>query len=438
MKTPEAFCSAIVKMVCNHFDYFRANPKHMAWAMMNYELIHRAGRSMGRCGDNPKDAVIDAGNSRLGQIRDEEDANFLYDSWAQCISNYAEFPDVKKNADPRWFSLNKTVEDWVDLLTSPDYQYKYSSEYEVRDSLLCTLGSGYGWNKDGYIDQVGPCDVQKSFFHGYTHCENEVRKDLRERILRYRSHPYIKQYVDDYMVSVNINAGDDNAAKEYINNSWKLKMFGEKYRRNLNKYPPISAEAVAVLLKQYKCLCYLNELLNLAKEWDDKTWEEWSNKNYWIHYDYILDVSEITVDFPLSQYGFESLIEHEIEHDQFSMDIDYRTKNDMSARRIAEIYEFLLEIPEAGWETVKWMVKLNIHEKGTTRKRYYEDKKPTHYPLSSYSKLTSMPDHAHDSYWKAGVKTALEILDEPPSCRDIKKYAHSFLERALKLGKYVP
>ena len=127
------------------------------------------------------------------------------------------------------------------------------------------------------------------------------------------------------------------------------------------------------------------------------------------------------------------------EHDQFSMDIDYRTKNLMSARRIAEIYQFPLEIPEAGWETVKWMVKLNIHEKGNVKKRYYEEKEPTHYPLSRYSKLISMPDHAHDSYWKAGVKTALEILDEPPvDRRDIRNNAHSFLERALKLGKYVP
>ncbi|MBI4257470.1 MAG: hypothetical protein HY619_00810 [Thaumarchaeota archaeon] len=79
----------IITTVVHDFDYYRAHPQHLAWAMMNFELVHRVGRIMfDDCHDNPKDGVMDA------QLPTESDANLLYDAWAVTVSNYDEFPDT--------------------------------------------------------------------------------------------------------------------------------------------------------------------------------------------------------------------------------------------------------------------------------------------------------------------------------------------------------
>ena len=446
MKNPEAFCAAIINMACYHFDYFRKNPEHLAWVMMHYELIHRAGRMMNHCGGNPKYPIMDAGNERRGQIKDENDSSLLYDAWAVCISNEAEFPDVKPNADPRWMQLNKTMQDWIDLLTNPDYRYSglYSDEYRVRDHLLCTIGNGYEWNKDGFLDTAGPSDVPDSIFHGYTRCENEVRKDLRERIIKYRSHPYIKASVDQYMEWVKINAGDNEAEKEFINNQWKIKQFGQKVAYGpLKDKDPISVDSVNELLRQYKYLCYLSRLTKEAVHWDDKKWHEMSQTKHWESYDYSLDVSQITPDFPMhlksfGAYGFESVVSISIEDGTFSPDTDYRTKGIMNGRMASEIYKFPEPIPNNGWESLRWLIRLEEWQDQKRKETLKEEKRPRHhYPLSDYSRLSSMPDNAHESYWEAGIKTALEVMEEPPSVyKGVKEYAKKFLDRAEKLGKY--
>lgn len=446
MKTPEAFCAAIINLACNHFDYFRKNPKHLAWVMMHYELIHRAGRLMDHCWDNPKYPIIDAGNELRGQLKNEDDANMLYDAWGICISNEAEFPDVKPNADPRWLEPNKTMQDWINLLTDPNYRYRglYSNEYRVRDHLLCCIGNGYEWNKDGYLDTAGPSDVPDTIFHGYTRCQNEVRKDIRERIIKYRTHPYIKAAVDQYMEWVNINAGEDEAAKNFINNQWKIKKFGEKATYGpLKDKEPISQKAVAELLRQYKYLCYLSELAKEAKHWDDAQWKKMSEKKYWTRYGYRLDISQITPDFPthlttLGPYSFESVISLDIEDGKFDPQKDYRTAGLTTGRRMAEIYKFKKRAPKNGWAALRWLIEAEKWEDQTRKEKYKDEKRPQHhYPLSDYSRLCTMPDNAHDSYWEAGIKTAIEVLQEPPSdYKGVKKYAKSFLTRAKKLGKF--
>jgi hypothetical protein len=49
---------------------------------------------------------------------------------------------------------NKTFDDWVEIKTHKEYKYNdlYSSRMKVADHLLCTLGNGYDWNKQGYLE----------------------------------------------------------------------------------------------------------------------------------------------------------------------------------------------------------------------------------------------------------------------------------------------
>lgn len=444
MKTPEAFCTAIINMACNHFDYFRQHPKHLAWVMMHYELIHRAGRLMGRCWDNPKYPILDAGSELRGQLKNEDDGNLLYDAWGVCISNEPEFPDVKEEADPRWYEPNKTMQNWVELLTSPNYRYNglYNDEYRVRDHLLCCIGNGYGWNKDGYLDTDGPSGVPDTVFHGYTRCENEVRKDLRERIIKYRSHPFVKAAVDKYMGWVKINAGDDEAAKEYINSKWKFEKFGEKATYGpLKDKEPISKKAVANLLRQFKYLCYLSRLAKEASRWDDAKWKEMSQKQYWTSHGYRLDISQLTPDFPcslaiLGPHSLEAVVSMAIEDGTFDPDKDYRKESVTTARCMAKVRNFPKRAPKNGWAALRWILEAD-RWRDNQRIEEREERPRHHYPLSEYSRLMSMPDNAHESYWEAGVKTALEVLQEPPSdYKGVKKFAKAFLTRAKKLGKF--
>jgi hypothetical protein len=54
VKKLEKLSRGILNIVIKNWDYFKARPKHLAWAMMNYDLAHTAGRHVCEYTDNPK------------------------------------------------------------------------------------------------------------------------------------------------------------------------------------------------------------------------------------------------------------------------------------------------------------------------------------------------------------------------------------------------
>ncbi len=194
----EKACNKVLTLVVQNFDYFRANPVHLAWAMMNFELFYRVGSRLGEDFDNPTDLVIDAGEDLP---RKEEDSSLLYDAWMVTDSMDSEFPDT----NPKLLlesKKNKTLDEWVELFTDKRYRCHdlFPDDKKAKDHLLCSCDTGMGWNAQGFIADIGRSGTDLTIFAGYTRVGREVRKDLREKIMALRnSNPAFAKAVTIYL-----------------------------------------------------------------------------------------------------------------------------------------------------------------------------------------------------------------------------------------------
>src|SRR5690606_27702379 len=92
---------------------------------------------------------------------------------------------------------NKTMDEWVDVLTDP--QYQYSSLYPLRKSvlnnLLCTIGTGYSINKDGFISTTaGGVEIDISDYGNWR--TSEFRDDIQSIVNDIMKNPFVKETLD--------------------------------------------------------------------------------------------------------------------------------------------------------------------------------------------------------------------------------------------------
>jgi len=409
MKNPETIVKNILKLVSRNFSHFKMHPKQLAWMMMNYELIHRAGRSIGRCDDNPKYAVIEIGkDDEKTEIKCAQDADLVYDAWANCISNERKFPDIDQRI-PNWDQTNPTLDDWVDRLTSPYYEYHslYKDRDAVEDCILCTIGAGWGWNKDGYVDQTGPSGVGQSIFAGYTRIGPQVPAKFRNKILKWRKSEKIAEAIKEYMRAVAINWGDDEALKNYENLRFKVERTA-------------THKTIAKRLKAFKFICYLEQLVQQALTWTDEEWQEHSHNPTWAYHGTSININEVVSGFYTSSYSYAS--------DKWTNVDDH--DHDLRINKLDYLISKRLEgIDVTGWDALKLIVAT---QKEWDEKRHsilYKDKTENslkkHYPISeNYSIIATFPDNAHYSYVIGAVKVLKEIIDndeERESSREIAK-----------------
>lgn len=206
MRAVKDLGARILDVVVQNFDYFRERPSHLAWAMMNYELIHRVGNY----NTNPKDAILE-----VGEELSEEDGNLLYDAWGVTVSNGCEFPDTNPNI-PLESKRNRTMDEWIELFTNPSYRFKslFPDEFAVKNYLLCTIGTGYDWNNEGFVANVGPLGVDNDLFAGYTRSEASIDAGIRGKILEVRLDSRVREKADAYLreaysVAERIYSGED-------------------------------------------------------------------------------------------------------------------------------------------------------------------------------------------------------------------------------------
>ena len=130
----------------------------------------------GDCEDNPKYKIEMTDPTGNGDVDD-----LVYDAWSLHVSrgegedgpNSKEFYDLIKNGKPltelekKELKVNKTLDDWVEIKTDPNYKYRslYPDRKSVADYLLCVIGTGYGWNKDGFIiEEAGGADQDSALY----------------------------------------------------------------------------------------------------------------------------------------------------------------------------------------------------------------------------------------------------------------------------------
>lgn len=294
IKRAEKLTDRILEVVINDWDYFKARPKHLAWAMMNFSLVHYAGRRIDSCSENPKDLVLNA-----GEKLSEEDSNLLYDAWGVTVSNQREFPDANPEL-PLDSKQNKTLDEWIELCTDRNYEFRsiFPDAHSVESHLICCYGTGMGWNKDGFITDTGPSDVDEAMFANYTRAEDEIRSDLKKQILKIRSNPLIIHHVNNYLKDAEINAGNNRAEKRIVNDSWKVK-------QNIKKLPKRERDKI---MKAFRQVAYLEAIVNDAKYWTEEEWKEARKSNIYDYQGTEFDVSEIDLSFCHTALDFGSHI----------------------------------------------------------------------------------------------------------------------------------
>ena len=87
----------------------------------------------------------------------------IYDAWAihefneNCdfdyVKNIVNGKTTISDLEKKRQKVDKTFDDWVDILLDPNYEYKsiFPNRKSVANHLLCVLGSGFDFNKDGYM-----------------------------------------------------------------------------------------------------------------------------------------------------------------------------------------------------------------------------------------------------------------------------------------------
>jgi hypothetical protein len=342
---------SVLKTIKNNWSYLKDNPKHLAWCMMHFELIHNVGRRMGECNNNPK-YDLEWLEEWCGE--DSEGGNLLYDSWAVTVSNGYEFPDDARDSVPKADKLNKTMEDWVDICTHENYKYKsiYPDKKRVVDHYICTNGTGIKWNKDGYLDFSGPCNTPNSIFYGYTMCEDEVPKKIREKILSLKNDPYIKDGVDEYMRKVEINWSGNEAEREIIKDIYKVRREVEEKCNELNM------ECTDDLVKRFEdafeyCV-YISNISNIYGKMSEGDKEEARKTNIYKDKNYEFDFSNYSDLISNSVFNFEFGIEKNLKKIKEDKEVDLR-ESDYSSNATDSWSDFVfkVEVPDGNVKDVE-------------------------------------------------------------------------------------
>lgn len=156
------------------------------------------------CEDNPKYKI------EMCNPQNEEIENLIYDAWAMHVTNGRDnvkdsktFFNLIKNGKPlselerKMLKVNKTLEDWVEIKLDPNYKYKslYSNRRSISDNLLCTIGTGYGWNRDGFIiEEAGGADQDLA---GYGDWQNaKFAPQIQEVVNRILNMPQVAMTID--------------------------------------------------------------------------------------------------------------------------------------------------------------------------------------------------------------------------------------------------
>lgn len=159
------------------------------------------------CENNPKYKLEET--SENGEIND-----LVYDAWGMHVSdetiNFDKFYKIIIDGveltplEKKELKLNKTFDDWVEIKTDRKYKYKslYPDRKSVANHLLCTIGNGYGWNKDGFvIEEASGADQDKALYGDWKNAKFEG--DIKSVVDKIMSNKFVKETLDAAYEEIN-------------------------------------------------------------------------------------------------------------------------------------------------------------------------------------------------------------------------------------------
>jgi len=166
-----------------------------------YQGKLRGKKQYDDCEDNPKYKI------EMCQPKDDRIENLIYDAWGMHVSNdmdvtWEEFSDIVLGSTKKPISelrkkelkVNKTMDEWVELLTDKAYKYPYANRHRVLDHLLCVIGNGYGY-KDGFvISEAGGADQDIALYGDWQNAL--LRDDINEVVKSIMEIPEVQRTIE--------------------------------------------------------------------------------------------------------------------------------------------------------------------------------------------------------------------------------------------------
>lgn len=151
-----------------------------------------------QCDDNAKYKI------EMCDPKNEVIENYIYDAWGMHVSNdygpdWDEFSTIVKHGRPltdiekKLLKPQKTFDEWVDIKLDPNYIYSslYKSKRSVANTLLCAIGTGYGY-KDGFIiEEASGADQDTTDYGDWMNAK--FREDIQIVVDEIMNDPEVKK-----------------------------------------------------------------------------------------------------------------------------------------------------------------------------------------------------------------------------------------------------
>jgi hypothetical protein len=329
--------SKLIIYIVDQLDYFRSHPKHLAWAMMNFEILRRAEIMNGIQSQNLIHEIL------CGMEDDDTDKALLKAAWDICsVSNYIEFKDTNPNI-PIEDKPNKTLDDWISVFTNKHHRDSDSltTIQEIINFILCTTGNGLKWNTNGYLAEMIN-SVDKIIFAGYTRITN-IKKDIQDTIEKIMDVEELEDTIKKIKHIASVNADNNKAEKRFVNNEASIENIITKAR---------SEKLKKKMRDAFRFICYFETFIDDTRDWSEEQWKEAVKKDEYEYKGVTFKISEIGTNYCTSLEQFKENIYQTVIKKTLSLP-DYRINPFYRSTRYHMWLDFVYEITDLHDNDVK-------------------------------------------------------------------------------------
>lgn len=232
-----------------------------------------------QCDDNPKYKIEDC------EPENETIKNYIYDAWGMHVSNgfrpgWNEFKQTVIDGVPlsplgvKLIKQNKTFDEWVEILTDPEYGYSsiFPDRRRVADHLLCVIGNGYGYKNGFVISEASGADQDEAEYGDWKNAKfpphiqeivDEIMNDAEvEKVLTFiegeKEAQRLKEEAEDIK-----NWG--MPYREFLKSPEYEKIFGKR-KKEYNPYYPICNYSVITMFDENTDPSYIQAGIEICEE----------------------------------------------------------------------------------------------------------------------------------------------------------------------------
>lgn len=222
----------ILEILVKEQKFFEQNHNCLAYMFYFHDEVHYGSRydknKRLHDNENPKNALIEI----IYKVS-KKYGDLLSDASVATMDYRTERGDEVLPLEKK---MNKTVDDWIDIKLNPKYRYHglYPARRQALDYLLCRIGSGENWNKDGYISDIGPGGADLCAYMDFKKSFKDLPKYIQDRITETRNDPIVSKGIAASAKAKKEHEEDRASLKDLIGKMDRL-LTGEVLEKHLRE-----------------------------------------------------------------------------------------------------------------------------------------------------------------------------------------------------------